>query len=223
MERCGTITPEQYQKMLESCQSDELWLKTFLAMDYTWGYRLRELLKLRCIQVNLKEGMVYLLPRTTKNKRPRSIQISSAEIPLLRACVAGKNPEDFVLTRADEKFILDFRERWDKLVADSKAGHFEMDSAGDRVWYPAIVHDLRRTAITNMLAGGMPAESVRAIVGHLSKEMTDRYNRPAMDTLRQARELAAARLAALNAPQPVAEPRLLESGASSGQILKRSP
>lgn len=47
----------------------------------------------------------------------------------------------------------------------------------------AIFHDFRRTAATNLLAGGMSPANVRAIVEHLSEEMTAKYNKPAMATL----------------------------------------
>lgn len=221
MERCGTITEEQFSAMLADCRENEGWLKTLLTMAYTWGYRLRELLKLRCIQVSLAEGIVYLMPRTTKNKHARAIPVSDGEASLLRECMAGKNPEDAVFTRANGAPVTDFRHRWDELVEVSKAGHFEIDSSGTKTWVRAIFHDFRRTAVTNMLAGGMPPENVRALVGHLSKEMTDRYNRPAMDTLRQARELAATRLAALRVPRPVAESHRIENGDNSGTVTKR--
>jgi len=197
MERSGTITEEQFKAMLEDCRNDEHWLRATLTMAWTWGYRLRELLKMRCIQVNLNERIVYLPPRSTKNKRPRPIPISDDEVGPLRSCIKGKNPEDFVFTRADGSPVVDMRDRWDKLVAASNAGHMEVNG-GERLWVKAIFHDFRRTASTNLLAGGMSPANVRAIVGHLSEEMTARYNKPVMDTLRAAQRNGAALLAALN-------------------------
>ncbi len=205
MERTGTIIEEQFRAMLANCGDDEVWLTAILTMAYTWGYRLRELLKMRSIQVNLNEGIVYLPPRSTKNKRPRPIPISDQEIGPLRICLSGKNPEDFVFTRADGSPVVDMRARWDKLVAASNAGHAEVNERGERVWVKAIFHDFRRTAATNLLAGGMSPANVRAIVGHLSEEMTARYNKPAMDTLRAAQRNGAALLATLNAPPALAE------------------
>jgi integrase len=80
MERAGTVTEEQFRVMLADCGNDEVWLKAMLLMSYTWGYRLEELLKMRCIQVSLTDRIVYLPPRSTKNKRPRPIPISDDEI-----------------------------------------------------------------------------------------------------------------------------------------------
>jgi integrase len=144
-----------FQAMLNGCKADEIWLKTFLLMSHTWGYRLRELLKLQVARVNLKERTVYLPPRSTKNRKPRPIPISEAEVPLLLSCIEGKAINDFVLTREDGERVRDFRERWDDLVEEAKAGHYEVEGEM-QVWYPAIPHDLRRTAISRMLSGGMP-------------------------------------------------------------------
>jgi UDP:flavonoid glycosyltransferase YjiC (YdhE family) len=62
---------------------------------------------------------------------------------------------------------------------------------------PAIFHDLRRSASTNLLAGGMSPETVRKVVGHLSEEMTARYNQPAMTTLAAQQRKGAELLAAM--------------------------
>ena len=108
LEREGTVTDEMFQAMLNGCKADEIWLKTFLLMSHTWGYRLRELLKLQVARGNLKERTVYLPPRSTKNRKPRPIPISEAEVPLLLSCIEGKAINDFVLTREDGERVRDF-------------------------------------------------------------------------------------------------------------------
>ena len=210
LERTGTVTEEQFRAMLADCRANEVWLRAMLTMAYTWGYRLDELLKMRCIQVNLSDRIVYLPPRSTKNKRPRPVPISDDEIGPLRLCVRGKAPEDRVFTRANGKPVKDFRERWDKLVAASNAGHMDINERGEKVWVKAIFHDFRRTASTNLLAGGMSPENVRKIVGHLSEEMTARYNKPAMATLAAQQKQGAALLAALE-PQPALPENVIHS------------
>jgi integrase len=205
MEREGTVTREQFDAMVAACQEDELWLKTFLMMAHTWGYRLRELLNLQCARVNLRDKTVYLPPRTTKNKQPRTVPISDREIPLLEACIAGKLPQDFVFTRRDGTHVRDIRHPWDRIVETAKAGHAEISLTGKEAWYPAIPHDLRRTAISQMLNGGMPPEAVRSIVGHLSPEMTKKYYRPAVDMLRRLQHAAELQVAFLSRPEEVSE------------------
>ena len=222
LEREGTISPEQFQAMMVACQPDELWLKAFLTMAHTWGYRLRELLNLQVARVNLKDRTVYLPPRSTKNKKPRLIPISEAEIPLLLFCIEGKSMNDFVLTRKDGKQVLDFRARWEQLVTEAKAGHLEIDLKGNQIWCPAIPHDLRRTAISRMLSGGMPPEAVRLVVGHISPEMTQRYYRPAIDTLRRLQKAAEANLAVLATDDQIPTNRRLSNGYTSDTIQENS-
>ena len=226
MEREGTVTPEQFQEMLASCRPHELWLRTFLTMSVAWGYRVRELLDLQCARVNLGARTVYLPPRSTKNKRPRLIPISDAEFPLLSACVSGKGPQDFVLTRCCGKRIMNFAKRWAVLVARANAGHFEITTDGKQTWYPAIPHDLRRTAISQMLSGGMPPEAVRAVVGHISPAMTQRYYKPALEMLRSLRSASASNFAAMQTPQlPLSTngagtgPTPIESESEPDQVL----
>lgn len=188
LERCGTISEVQFDAMLAAVRTDEPWLRCLLTMAYLWGYRLMELLELRCFLVDLEKSVVYLPPRSTKNKRPRSIPVSARERALLAPLLHGKEPEDYVFTRANGKPVSDFRTRWSQLVVASGAGHYEFDGGAKR-WVAAIFHDFRRTAITNMLADGVPAENGRAVVGHFSAEMTDRYNQPAMDDILRRRAL----------------------------------
>jgi integrase len=198
MERTGTVTETQYRAMLADCCDDEYWLRAMLIMAYTWGYRLRELSKMRCIQVHLDERIVYLPPRSTKNKKPRPIPISDEEVGPLRICLGRKEPGDFVFTRNGAQ-VKDFRRRWEKLITVAKAGHMEINERGEKVWVKAIFHDLRRTACSNLLAGGMSPANVRALVGHLSEDMTARYNKPAMATLAAQQKEGAKLLAALRA------------------------
>lgn len=203
-EREGTISEYQYQTIRGLCRDNELWLKTMLTMGWMWGYRAKELCRMRVVQVNLEDRYVILPPRTTKNKQARTIPISDEELPMLAECIRDKQPEDFVFTRSNGKPVLDFRDRWDSLVKISGAGHFEIDGeTGKKRWVPAIFHDLRRSAITTMLQGGMASENVRKVVGHLSKEMTDRYNKPATDSLRESRRLAAERSRKLLPPDGI--------------------
>lgn len=114
----------------------------------------------------------------------------------------------------------------DKLVTASKAGHMEINERGERVWVKAIFHDLGRTASTNLLAGGMSPANVRAIVGHLSEEMTARYNKPAMATLAAQQRQGAALLAAIKPAElseNVIHSSLIVAPENSGSNGKEKP
>jgi Phage integrase family len=77
--------------------------------------------------------------------------------------MGSKGQDDFVFTRADGKPVLDFRERWDKLTASSGC--------------PGLLfHDLRRSAVRNMVRRGVPETVAMKIGGHKTRAVFDPYN-----------------------------------------------
>jgi integrase len=74
-----------------------------------------------------------------------------------------KHPEDFLITRANGEPVKDFRETWELLV--SVAG------------VPGLLfHDLRRSAVRNMVRRGVPQKTAREISGHKTDAVFSRYN-----------------------------------------------
>jgi hypothetical protein len=107
-------------------------------------------------------------------------------------------------------------------VPNQFEGHFEIDLKGNQTCCPAIPHDLRGTAISRMLSGGMPPEAVRSVVGHISPEITQRYYRPAIDTLPRLQKAAEANLEKLAKKEQIPETRRLLNGYTSDTIQEDS-
>ena len=157
--RSGFVEDEQYQKLCDYCQG-ELWLRTALALGYTFGFRKSELLNLRVRQVNLLNRTIVLAPGTTKNKQARTVKLTSETYELLKASLIGKTDDDFVLARGNTAVL---RAAWSALCI--------------RAGLPKLLfHDLRRSAVRNMIRRGVQEKVAMKISGHKTRDVFDRYN-----------------------------------------------
>ena len=114
-------------------------------------------------QIDPINRTIRLNPGETKNDEGRMAVMTDEVHTLISACVAGKRSDDYVLTRNGNRPVKDFRERWDKLVADAGCGSL-------------LFHDLRRSAVRNMVRSGIPEVVAMRISGHKTRAVFDRYN-----------------------------------------------
>ena len=144
-----------------------------MAVGYAFGFRKSELLKMHVRQVDLLNRTITLDPGTTKNDDAREVTMTQEVFDLLAACVVGKQPEDFVFTRKNGKPVRDFHESWEKLcIAAGVPG--------------LLLHDLRRSAVRNMIRRGVPERVAMAISGHKTRTVFERYNIVSPSDLREA-------------------------------------
>jgi integrase len=169
-ERKGFVEESQYRKLADAA-GGQLWLRTLLALAYTFGFRRGELLGnpkrgtegMRCKQVDLLNNTVSLYSGETKNGEGRTVALTEECRKLVTELRRGKQPEDFLFTRANGEVVLDFRATWDSLTA----------AAG----VPGLLfHDLRRSAVRNMVRRGVPQKTAREISGHKTDAVFSRYN-----------------------------------------------
>jgi len=98
----------------------EPWLRTFLEVSFTYGWRRGELLGLLVRQLNFAARTIRLDVGTTKNGEGREVTMTARVFELLRAATEGKGPNDAVLTRKDEATgehspVRDLRNAWQNL------------------------------------------------------------------------------------------------------------
>ena len=115
--RQGFVEDPDFARLVAEARSEELWLRVFLELGFTYGWRRGELLGLRVRQLNFAARTVRLAVGTTKNREGREVAMTTNVAALLTLAVAGKRPDDFVLTRPDGKPVRDFRRAWWNLCA----------------------------------------------------------------------------------------------------------
>lgn len=160
--RTGFVESDQYQKLADQFGQVGLWMRSLFECAYTYGWRISELLNLKVGQVDLQERIIRLETGTTKNKKGRVVKMTNTVFQLMEQCCTGKGPEDYVFTR-DGKPVRDFRVTWENCCT----------AAG----CPGLLfHDLRRTAVRNMVRAGIPEHQAMKISGHKTRSVFDRYD-----------------------------------------------
>jgi integrase len=136
-------------------------MRAMLCLSYSFGFRKAELLTLKVSDVNLLAGTLQL--RDSKNGEPRKVSLTQDAKNLLTECVRNKSAEDAVFTRGSGNDVKDFRVTWEKVTL----------AAG----VPGLLfHDLRRSAVRNMVRAGIPEVVCMKVSGHKTRNVFDRYN-----------------------------------------------
>jgi len=161
-ERRGFVLEPEYRKLVDAA-AGQLWLRALLALGYTYGFRKAELLEMRCQQADLINNTISLYSGETKNEEGRTVVLTEDCRRLVTELRRGKQPEDYLITRGSGEPVRDFRGAWDVLVAEAKL--------------PGLLfHDLRRSAVRNMIRRGVPQKTAREISGHKTDSVFSRYN-----------------------------------------------
>ncbi len=173
--RQGFVEDQQYSSLVQ--HAEELWLKAILAVAYTYGFRKSELLlNLKVGQVSLKDNSIRLYAGTTKNDEGRSVKMTKEVRGLLCGCLAGKAADDYLFTRSDKKRVRNFRGAWYSLCERASLGKFVRGEDKKPHWRGLIFHDLRRSAVRNMVRRGVLETVAMKISGHKTRSVFDRYN-----------------------------------------------
>lgn len=165
--RKGFVTQKQFDELIAALPTHLRPLITFL---YWCGCRLGEARAIQWSQVDLAERLIRLEPEQTKNETARVIPLPAVVANEL-ARIESKTGTVFDATNLRTEWATACTAvglgRMEKL--ESKAGHKWQRYSG------LIVHDLRRSAIRNMVAAGNPENWCMAISGHKTASVFRRY------------------------------------------------
>lgn len=157
--RDGFLAPADFAALASHLPDDGLQL--FVRFLYATGMRVGEARQLEWRDV---DGTVLRIRgATTKNGAARTLPIGGAVAEIIaqaRRCRRLSCPNIF---HRDGQAIGLFRKTW--ATATKAAGHPGL-----------LVHDLRRSAVRNLIRSGVPERIAMGVTGHKTRAVFDRYN-----------------------------------------------
>ena len=162
--RQGFFTEDEY-KVLRGVLPDHV--KVPLILAYWTGMRAGEVLGLQWDQLDLGRGLIRLEPGTTKNNQGRLI-------PLVNEVITGlwQWKQETLLRYPHCAWVCHYRGKRLRQVPRKR-----WEKACERVGLKRkLFHDLRRTAIRNMVRAGISERVAMSISGHKTRSVFDRYD-----------------------------------------------
>jgi integrase len=161
--RKGFIEREQFVSLRNAMPENLRPLLTFL---YTTGCRFGAATCIQWSWVNLESATIELPAEVTKNDEPLTLPLSTELVAMLK--------KEF---RNESKPVFDaknWRKEWNKAAIAAGLGQ----KTGEE-WYQfkgIIPHDLRRSAVRNMIRAGVHQTVAMSISGHKTASVFERYN-----------------------------------------------
>ena len=145
---------------------------TFL---YFSGWRVSEMRTLEWRDVDLAGREVRLRPEVSKNKDGRVLPLRGELLEIVESARGVRRMDCPFVFHDQGEPIGDFRKAWKTACKKAKLSG-------------VIVHDLRRTAVRNMVRAGIPERVAMELSGHKTRRIFDRYNIVSNEDLAAATE-----------------------------------
>jgi integrase len=167
--RQGFFEQDEFENLVE-CLPE--YLKDFARFAYLSGWRKGEIAQLQWSDVDRQARVIRLRPATSKTHEGRVLTLHGELWDLIERRWEVRGSIPWMFHRQGFQ-IADFKKSW--RTACRKAG------------VPGkLFHDLRRTAVRNMVRAGVPERVAMAVSGHKTRSIFDRYNIVNEDDLRDA-------------------------------------
>lgn len=157
--RDGFLSPADFAALAEALPDDGL--RTFVRFLYATGMRVGEARKLEWRDV---DGTVLRIRgETTKNSTARTLPLAGELATILAEARERRRLDCPSIFHRKGVPIGEFRTPW--RVATKATGHVNL-----------LVHDLRRSAVRNLIRSGVPERVAMGVTGHRTRNIFDRYN-----------------------------------------------
>jgi integrase len=170
--RAGFVTDRQFEAIRAHLPEE---LKTAVTVAYTFGWRKREFLGLKKHQYDPIAGTLRLEPGTTKNQDGRLVRVTAELAAMLDAQVTRVREMELKLGRVVPWLFPHLPPHplaGERIVDPRKAWKAACRAAG----VPGILlHDLRRSAVRNLEAAGVPRSVAMKLTGHRTESVYRRY------------------------------------------------
>jgi integrase len=160
--RKGFLEHAQYRALLEALPEE---LRVSLVIGYHTGARRGEVLSIRREQVDLVDMKIRLYD-TKKHAEGRWLPIYGEMVDVVKAqleATARDYPDCPWLSHREGDRIVEMRPAWPDACVAVGLGRL-------------LFHDLRRSAVRNMVRAGIPEKVAMKISGHKTRAIFDRYN-----------------------------------------------
>ena len=157
-------------------------LKDPVAFLYLSGWRVSEMRGLEWRDVDLPGRVIRLRPELSKNKTGRVLPLSGDLLDVIARAAERRRLDCPAVFHVDGQAIGDFRVSWQRACVATGLGAMlptgQQTPTGEPILaYKGLTpHDLRRSAVRNMLRAGIAERVCMALSGHKTRAIFDRYN-----------------------------------------------
>lgn len=185
-ERKGFFTAREMELVLANLPDDGL--RDFVRFGHVTGMRSGELKSLRW--ANVQDGEIVLAAEDAKTRESRTIPIESELVDLMRRRENARSIKtssgillaEFIFHRGDGQPVGEFRKSWKAACIAAGVGKMvcarcnQAECGHARKYVGRIFHDLRRSAIRDLVRAGVPQTVAMKISGHKTISVFVRYN-----------------------------------------------
>ncbi|MDI6739483.1 MAG: tyrosine-type recombinase/integrase [Candidatus Edwardsbacteria bacterium] len=157
----SVLSPDEVVRIISSLDNRKH--KTMIALIYSAGLRLSELLNLTPADIDSKRNMILI--RSGKGRKDRMTLLSETALAMLRDYFREYRPKKWLFEGADGG----------KYHARSVQNVFHKAKEKSGIIKPASVHTLRHSFATHLLEQGTDLRYIQALLGHSSPKTTEIY------------------------------------------------